>query len=240
MSGTYGGDNGSAMLTTVSSASHPVASAVNDGARRGLRMLKVVGRNDDITDKIVVRVAIFATKLWRTLNGDTCVGSTESGVDGVCAGDAHLRCALLSLWQWIWPKSCFALLRVQGWKSAENSPRYKEIGAHHVMKISEEERQSAIAEETALGPFNDLVRSEIDRQLWRGEMAMKAYEYHSVDKRGNQIKEDGIGEPLPPIQRDEAFKSGGWLAATARQRRAMALDGGQAMTVKFSVKRSGE
>jgi len=163
LGGTNGGDNGSTMLTAVSAASYPAANAVNDGARRGLRMLKLVGRHDDTTDKIVVRVAIFATKFWRTLNGDSC--SDGTAVDGVCAGDAQLRCSLLSLWQWIWPKSCFALLRVQGWKSAASTPRYKEIGAHFVMKVSEEERQASSMEEAAYAPFNKVVQSEIDRQL---------------------------------------------------------------------------
>lgn len=37
---SHGGDNGSAMLVAVSSGGFPSANAVNDGARRGLRLLR--------------------------------------------------------------------------------------------------------------------------------------------------------------------------------------------------------
>jgi hypothetical protein len=49
--------------------------------------------------------------------------------------------------------------------------------------------------------------------------------------------EQGIGQPLPPIQRDAAFKQGGWIASAAQQRRALALDGGTAVTkIRLTVK----
>lgn len=43
-------------------------------------------------------------------------------------------------------------------------------------------------------------------------------------------KERGIGEPLPPIERDKAFKAGGWVSAAAQQRRSKNLDGGGILT----------
>jgi hypothetical protein len=49
--------------------------------------------------------------------------------------------------------------------------------------------------------------------------------------------EQGIAQPLPPIQRDIAFKQGGWIASAAQQRRALALDGGTAVTkLRLTVK----
>ncbi|KAL7555739.1 hypothetical protein ACA910_002244 [Epithemia clementina (nom. ined.)] len=252
---SHGGDNGSAMLTTVSAASSPAASAVNDGARRGLKLLNRAGhpRGDAVGRDVVVRVAIFATRLWRIINGEppepskvaTTKGSFQSRL-GVCAYDGSLRCSLLCLWLWLWPKGCFAVLQVQSWKSLENTPEYRALGAHRVMKITEAEKAGAILEENSLSELSRLVQMEMDRQAWRGEMATKSY---SLFKSGGggagstasgsgpmsegaaaAAAEQGIGQPLPPIQRDAAFKQGGWIASAAQQRRAVALDGGTAVT----------
>jgi hypothetical protein len=225
---------------------------VNNGARRGLRFLSRVGHpKDESSEADIVRTARFATSLWRTINGDVAsISEAESlkgtrAIDGVCAYDAHLRCTLLALWQWIWPNHCFAVLRVQAWKGAENTPRYKELGAHFVMKITDEEKEAAQAEEAGFASFNKVVDSEIDRQKWRGEMAIRAYEYQRADKGSSMMKdigELGIGEALPPVQKDLGFKLGGWLASTTQQRRAAGLDGGTAVTkIRLLVgKSSGE
>ena len=258
---SQGGDNGGAMLMAVREATYPSASAVNDGARKGLKLLSRVGHSrDDSKEEIVVRVARFATNLWRTINGHVVrpnndltggnlksqgAAAAPSTKDGVCANDAILRCSLLSLWQWLWPKGCYAVMRVHTWKKFEATPRYKALGAHHVMSQTDEEREAAAAEEASFGPITKVVQEEIDRQLWRGEMAKKAYEYHVQDKRKHTtiVKDMGeaIGEPLPPVKRDEAFKQGGWVASAAQQRRAAALDGGTAVTkVRLTVKSTGD
>ena len=50
----------------------------------------------------------------------------------------------------------------------------------------------------------------------------------------------GIGEPLPIVRKDTAWKLGGWVASTAQQRRAKGADGGTAVTkIRLTVK-SGE
>ena len=71
-------------------------------------------------------------------------------------------------------------------------------------------------------------------------MAKKAFEFYKSSKGIVQdvaAAEKGIGQPLPPIQRDTAFKQGGWTASAAQQRRALALDGGTAVTkVRLKVK----
>jgi len=104
----------------------PAANAVNDGVHRGLKLLKRAGDGSSISDKTIVRVAKFATLLWRTINGESggkdavadlgfssgIVAPVTSVVDGVCSHDAHLRCSLLSLWQWLWPKEYPAFRRV--------------------------------------------------------------------------------------------------------------------------------
>jgi hypothetical protein len=251
----HGGDNGSAILMCVVPSSFPVASAVNDGARRGLRLLSRAGHpKETVSEATIVRVARFATRLWRTINGEPAdppknyaQGSGTTGVTGCCAFDAALRCSLLALWQWIWPRGCFAVLQVQAWKAQENTQRYMDLGAHHVMKITDEEKAAGVAEETALSDINRLVSTELDRQEWRGEMAKKAYELFKQSKGTNPgtvdvaAAEQGIGQPLPPIQRDAAFKHGGWIASAAQQRRALALDGGTAVTkLRLTVKNSSE
>jgi hypothetical protein len=240
--GASGGcDNGSAMLMYVNPTSSPVANAVNDGARRGLRLLGKAGHSkDESADEVIVRVAQFASKLWRTINGHKIGRATDrEGFTlryGVCAHDGILRCSLLSLWQWIWPKDCYALIRVQKWN--EKSPRYKAVGADGIIRVLEEEMEGAVNEEKLFEPLNKVVQSELDRQAWRGEMLSIAYAQIVEKKVG--VKDDNvIGELLPPISRESAFKQGGWVTSTTRQRRSMQLDGGMAVTkVRLTVKGS--
>ena len=250
---SHGGDNGSAMLTNVSAASSPAASAVNDGARRGLKLLNRAGhpRGDVVSKDVVVRVALFATRLWRIINGETPepppIGSPPWV--GVCAYDGALRCSLLCLWLWLWPKGCFAVLQVQSWKDVDR-PEYKEMGTDRVMRITDAEKAAAMSEEDSLAELSRLVQMEMDRQTWRGDMAKKSYDIFKGGGGGSSAAsklsdgaaaaaaEQGIGQPLPPIQRDAAFKQGGWIASAAQQRRAMALDGGTAVT-KLRLKVGG-
>jgi len=232
---SYGGDNGSALLMTVSEATHPAANAVNDGARRSLSLLQRCGRDMTYGEAAVARVATFATVLWRTINGEHVPSLSSSNgknedFDGVCAFDGHLRCALLALFQWIWPKgSCNALLRVQLWGNLEGTDRYRQIGADEVMKTTKEEKEAAAAEEVMFHDLAKTVSFEIDRQKWRGEMATKAYEYSRKDDKGGAAK-DGIGQPLSVVQKDDAWKLGGWAASATQQRRAKGEDGGSAGT----------
>lgn len=243
----HGGDNGSAILMAQSAASFPAASAVNDGARRGMRLLSRAGHpTSQVRQEEVVNVAIFATKLWRTINGEPAEAPRQvrQGVRlmGVCSYDGILRCSLLALWQWIWPKGCYALLQVQSWGAHEGTQHYRDMGGHHVMKISDKEKAAATAEENSLSEINRLVEGERDRQVWRGEMAQKAYAMYKANKGsipGQDLAaaEKGIGQPLPPIVRDASFKLGGWIASAAKQRRDLALDGGTAVTkVRLKVK----
>lgn len=248
---THGGDNGGVAVTTVNPVSYPAANAVNDGARRGLRLLSRAGhpRESGVGEALIVRIAKFASNLWRTINGEPITLSESvpaqfNGSVGICASDGHLRCTLLALWQWCWPRGCFAVMQVQTWKSHEGTQHYTSIGADMVMKISSEEKEASNAEEASLAEIGRLVSVEIDRQLWRGEMFSKSYEfYKGGGKTGNlpdaAAVEQGIGQPLPPIQRDSAFKAGGWIASAAQQRRALALDGGTAVT-KLRLRKSGD
>jgi len=238
----HGGDNGSAVLTAVSTSSFPAAASVNDGARRGMRLLSRAGHpKETINQELVVRVARFATELWRTINGErpnvSIQKSNVSPDTGVCAFDGILRSSLLALWQLVWPRGCVAVLQVQSWRpeEANQKKRYEDIGAQHVMKISEKEKAAASAEENSLSDINSLVEVERDRQVWRGEMARKPYDMYEASKGSTPIQEvaaaeQGIGQPLPPIVRDESFKQGGWIASAAQQRRSKALDGGTAVT----------
>jgi hypothetical protein len=246
---SHGGDNGSASITGINPVSYPAANAVNDGARRGLRLMSRAGhpRETGVGEALIVRIACFATKLWRTINGESVnleddVPGHSRGSVGVCAYDGHLRCTLLALWQWVWPRGCFAVMQVQTWKSHEGTQHYKDIGADRVMKISNEEVEASAIEEASLVELNRLVDLEIDRQQWRGEMATKGYDGSKNGKGSDadaSATEQGIGQPLPPIQRDSAFKAGGWIASAAQQRRALALDGGTAVT-KFRLRKSGD
>jgi hypothetical protein len=247
---SHGGDNGSALLMTVSPQSFPAANAVNDGARRGLRLLNRAGHpRETLGYDIIVRVAIFATRMWRTINGEPAdpPESPQKGpATGVCAFDGALRCSLLALWQWVWPRGCFAILQVQAWKSLEGTKHYEDMGAPRVMKISEEEKAAAAEEDASLGDINRLVSLELDRQAWRGEMVTKAHAMSKSQKGTPSVSEvaaaeQGIGQPLPPIKRDSSYKQGGWVASAAQQRRALALDGGTAVTkLRLTVKNSGE
>lgn len=239
---SHGGDNGASVVVTVHPKSYPAASAVNDGARRGLRLLSRAGhpKEPTIEDALLVRIAKFASDLWRTINGEPIqlsndLHSNTNAKVGVCAYDGHLRCTLLALWQWCWPRprGCFAVLLAQ----------YKKIGGDTVMKASREEEEASNADEASLGDLSRLVSMEIDRQMWRGEMANRSYEYYKTGKTtitaDVSATEQGIGQPLPPIQRDSAFKAGGWIASAAQQRRALALDGGTAVT-KIRLRKSGD
>ena len=61
------------------------------------------------------------------------------------------------------------------------------------MKISKEEKLAADEEEASLAALDELTRKELDRQMWRGEMAMKAYEiYKSTNNPSN------VTSTLPP------------------------------------------
>ena len=155
-------------------------------------------------------------------------------MNGVCAFDGHLRCSLLALWQWIWPRQCPSVVMVQSWKAREGTQMYDaDLGAHHVMKTTDEERAAATAEEGALDGIGRMVNVELDRQKWRGEMCTKRYDLFKAGGKSTVdagAAEQGIGQPLPPIQRDLSFKQGGWVASAAHQRRALALDGGTAVT----------
>jgi hypothetical protein len=239
---SYGGDTGAAVVTNVNALSSSAASAVNDGARRGLRLICRAGhpREVGIAEELIVRIARFATNLWRTINGEPLEITDSSSVFrkgnvGVCAYDGHLRCTLLALWQWIWPRGCFAVLQVQVRKANEWTRGYNDLGVDKVMKTSEEEKLAANEEEASLAALDELTRKELDRQMWRGEMAMKAYDiYKSSNKTSNvsdlSAAEQGIGQPLPPVQRDTSFKQGGWIASAAQQRRSTGIDGGTAIT----------
>lgn len=243
---SHGGDNGSAILTTVSPTTFPAANAVNEGARRGRRLVGRAGHPKETVDRaVIVRVARFATRLWRTINGDPPEPPKDyrgESIAGICTFDGALRCSLLALWQLIWPRGCFSVLQVQDWKTHESTKQYADLGAHLVMQISEEEKAAAAAEETLLADINRFVDMELGRQAWRGEMAKKAYEMFKASKGSSALQdvaaaEQGIGQPLPPIQRDASFKQGGWIASAAQQRRALALDGGTAVTkLRLTVK----
>lgn len=244
---SHGGDNGSAILMDVAGGYLPAASAVNDGARRGLRLIGRAGHpKESVSEAVIVRVAIFATRLWRTINGEIADPPKDDEYApcnrGVCAFDGILRTSLLALWQWIWPRGCYAVLQVQSWKMLESEKRYFELGSHKVMKISEEEKAAASFEETLLEETNRFVGSELDRQAWRGEMAKKSFEINKSSKGLSDVAtEQGIGQPLPPIERDAAFKHGGWIASAAKQRRALGLDGGTVVTkLRLKVKSAND
>ena len=254
---SHGGDNGSALF--LSPNAFPAVVAVNDGARRGLKLLNRAGRDNSVKDRTVTRIAIFATNLWRTINGESLDKSKYNFVvGGVCAYDSHLRSSLLALLQWIWPKGCIAVLRVQSWKSHEGTQRYKDLGAHHVMKMTDEERQAAGLEDALCEPLRTIVSTEVHRQEWRHTMAQAAYKHRKqLQKQEKQQQQQqqqqtskpplndpnnkqGIGEPLPIVRKDTAWKLGGWVASTAQQRRAKGADGGTAVTkIRLTVK-SGE
>lgn len=231
---SHGGDNGSAIVMQVSPTTHPSATAVNNGARSGLRVLNRAGHPRHPTKNyVVVRIAIFATRLWRTINGEKPDATATPSV-GVCAYDGSLRCSLLALWQWLWPKGCPAVLFMQ-----EKGDIPEALGK--VMTITDQEKEAAKAEESSLIGLSNLVNHEIDRQAWRGEMAGKAYEMFNRNKKSNDLAavEQGLNQPLPPIKRDVSFKQGGWSASWSQQRRTLQLDGGSTVT-KVRLKVGGK
>ena len=166
-----GGDNGSALalLLTVSEMTYPAANAVNDGARRGLRLLKDSCKDGTYTSQTVVRVAKFATKLWRTVKGEM-ISPNQTQNAGVCTHDNTLRSTLVALWQWIWPRQCGQLLKAQSLHAMEGTPQYYSMGLNHVMKTTLEEKEAGSLEDEALKPLAQVVEAEIDRQRWRGDI----------------------------------------------------------------------
>ena len=193
-----------------------------------------------VGEDLVVRIAHFATNMWRTINGEPIKLESSSpgdfkGNTGICSSDAQLRCSLLASWQWLWGKGCPALIQVQVRKSNEWTKGYNELGVDRVMKTSEQEKICATEEEKSLSDLHRLVSMELDRQIWRSEMAMSAYTIYKTTKSTKTTSdasstELGIGQPLPPIARDRAFKQGGWIASCAQQRRKALLDGGIAVS----------
>lgn len=249
---SYGGDNGSALLMSVTEISFPAANAVNDGARRGLKLLKYAGDSEDdkTSNLTIARIARFATSLWRAINGDCApppsgtVLHDMKGPNGICAFDGQLRCSLLSLLQWIWPSRCKAVLRVQAWGPTMTKQQYKQLGADTVMLSTETENEAANEEGESLAAINHIVEKEIDRQKWRGEMASKAFEYHEYDKSRKApdatVTVVGIGQPLRMVERDTAFRQGGWIASAAQQRRANEDDGGCKKVIRLTMKSSSK
>ena len=229
---SYGGDNGSALLMIVSDFSYPSANGVNAGARVGLRLLKDNCKEGRYSNQVVVKVASFASRLWRTINGENCAGSASNqnltDSHSVCAYDTHLRCTLVALWQCIWPKHCFHLLRAQSWHTMEGTPQYYAMRFDKVLKQTPEEKEAIAREDENLMPLAKLVNDELDRQRWRGEMAAEAYEYFERDNKSSQSQVE-TGQPLPLVEKNAAWKLGGWVASAAQQRRDKNLDGGRAV-----------
>jgi len=234
---SYGSENGASIHTFVAEHTMPAANAVNNGARRGLKLLKQAGKSGHaVTEITLVRVAKLATDLWRTVNGELGgIGSNHnvagvtpitSAVDGICAHDGILRCSLLSLWQWLWGgKECIAVLRVQSWKKVEGTTRYKALGADEVMKIEDCEKEAALAEEKSCDDLRKITSSEIDRQGWRGDMAKVRREEVAATKDPS-VNAQGVNYPLHVIEKNDAWKHGGWVACAHGQRRTKNADGG--------------
>ena len=216
-----GGDNGSALLMTVSEETYPAANSVNDGARRGL---KIFQKDNKYGSQTALRVSKFATRLWRSINGESV--PPKQGV-GLCSHDTNLRCALVLLWQWIWPQQCWQVLKTQPFHAMEGTPQYHSMGLKDVMKTTKEEKEAAELENQALAPLMQVVEAEVDRQKWRGEMAGEAYKYYKNSKDNINLSE--ADQPLPVAVKDQAWNLGGWVASTAQQRRAQGADGGSAV-----------
>ena len=107
--------------------------------------------------------------------------------------------------------------------------------------LLQKEKDCVTAKEKLSGGVSNLVNDEINQQVWQGEMASKAYEFASRNQKNKDVEaaEKGVGQPLPPIQRDTSFKQGGWIASWSQQRRAKQLDGGSSVT-KLRLKVSGK
>ncbi|KAL9189004.1 hypothetical protein ACHAXT_011494 [Thalassiosira profunda] len=224
-----GGDNGSALLLSVSDVTYPAANAVNDGARQGLRLLKGAGKDNAYSVQTGLRVARFATKLWRTINGEAISPKGTHSNVGICAHDNHLRCTLVALWQWIWPRQCPQVKKAQPLHANEGTAEWYSLGLDHVMKTTKEEEEAAQLEDQALEPLVKVVEAEIDRQKYRGEMAGEAYAYVKNSKEG-PLPLTEAGQPLPTVEKDAAWRLGGWVASTAQQRRSQGADGGSAVS----------
>jgi hypothetical protein len=227
---SYGNDLGNTIFTSVSELSLPAANAVNDGARRGMRLLRSAGKpipqnkasqKKPPSEETIVQVAQFATSLWRSINGElggrqceneNTFAAVSSIVDGVCAYDGYLRCSLLSLWQCIWPYSknnnglCVAVQRVQSWKEHSGTQKYKDLGAHKVMSVKDDEKLAAVAGYEANESIRKVLISEIDRQRWRGEMAKKLKEATNVAK--DPMSPQGQNQPLDIIEKDDSWRLG--------------------------------
>lgn len=189
---SHGSDNGSNIYM-------PASEAVNNGARRGMRLISRAGKDPSEYPKdLVARVGRFAKDLWEAMNG-----KLSNGQYSVCAFDGELRCSLLALWQWIWPRECHAMTAVNA--------------------------GPAIKAEKYLSDIGGCVEKERDRQVWRGEMARKFYEVSNANAAKQQAAPSSVGIPLPPVARDTAFRLGGWIASAAQQRRRDLLDGGTAV-----------
>ena len=106
------------------------------------------------------------------------------------------------------------------------------------MKTTAIEKETGLLEDEALAPLVQMVDNEIDRQKWRGEMASESYEYFKRTKESMNLTEAGL--PLPTIEKDSAWKLGGWVASAAQQRRAQGADGGGAVTkIRLAVRGAG-
>lgn len=251
---SYGNDVSNTILMSVTEGSLPAAHAVNNGARRGLRLLRTAGKpihtakvnqKKPCSEETIVQVAQFATNLWRTMNGelggklnekDRSSLSVTCTIDGVCAYDGYLRCTLLSLWQCIWPNSknsnglCPAVTRVQSWKQHSETKKYKDLGADKVMSVEDDEKIAAEIGYKANEPFRKVIISEIDRQRWRGEMAKKKKAASNTSKDPTAASL-GLNQPLDIVEKDDAWKLGSWVTSAAHQRRALGADGGSMLSV---------
>jgi hypothetical protein len=261
---SYGNDVGNALLTSVSELSLPAANAVNDGAKRGMRLLRTAGKpippnkanqRKPPSEQTIVQVAKFATSLWRTINGelggkyfekDRTFDAVTSVVDGVCAYDGHLRCSLLSLWQCIWPNTknnnglCVAVQRVQSWKGHSGTQKYKDLGANQVMSVKDDEKIESEIGYKANESLREIINSEIDRQRWRGELAKKRKDStNGTVTKDPSAASEGLNQPLDIIEKDEAWRLGAWVTSAAHQRRAVGADGGSmvsATTLRLTMK----
>ncbi len=228
---SYGNDSGNTIFTSVSEVSLPAADAVNDGARRGMRLLRSAGKpipqnkatqKKPPSEESIVKVAQFATSLWRSINGElggrqceseNTLAAVSSIVDGVCAYDGYLRCSLLSLWQCIWPNRknnnglCAAVQRVQSWKEHSGTQKYKDLGADKVMSVEDDEKLAAIAGYEANEDIRRVLISELDRQRWRGEMSKKFKEATNAAKDPISSSQ-GLNQPLDIVEKDDSWRLG--------------------------------
>lgn len=102
------------------------------------------------------------------------------------------------------------------------------IGAEDVMRVTEEYREAAAAEDAACVSLKTVVKREINRQRSRGEMAKVAWRREASSGTGRDTVGGGQGmdRPLSTVERDHAWENGGWVASAARHRRRKREDGG--------------